>query len=185
VFAADGVRGQCAKFYNTSVASSSYGFLGERVNPQPLIYLRRYYKLDVYPAYRTSVLLYKYGGTGNGQLGGTHNGSFAFGGNSQSHKFTLVNNNTNSTQSQSVVPLNQWFRVEANLDFTSGTGLQTVRLFLGSNLNGTTPNETLTAALTGPYTDYIEDGILTNPNTRVNVEIDEAANGADWLGPIQ
>ncbi len=117
------------KFFNTSIVSNAFGFLGERVNPQTVIYLRRYYKLDVLPAYRTSVLLYKWGGTGNGQLGGTHNGSFAFGGNGQLHKFTLVNNTTNSTVSNSTVPLNAWFRVETKLDFTSGTGIQTARLF--------------------------------------------------------
>ena len=147
--------------------------------------MRRYYYLDVLPAYRTSVLLYKFGGTGNGQLGGTHNGSFAFGGKSQSYKFTLVNNNTNSTVSQSVVPLNSWFRVEVELDFTSGTGVQTVQLFLGSNVNGTTPDETLTSTLTGTYTDYIEDGILTNPNVKINVRVDEAVNGSNWVGPLQ
>lgn len=184
-FATDGVRGQCATFYNTRIATGSFGYLGKRVNQQPLIYFRRYYKLDVLPAYRMSVLLYKWGGSGNGQLGGTHNGSFAFGGNGQSHKFTLVNNNTNSTLSRSTVPVNAWFRVETKLDFTSGTGVQTVRLFLGSNVNGTTPDETLTASLAGAYTDYIEDGILTNPNVKVNVGIDEAANSTDWPGPIQ
>lgn len=185
VFASDGVRGQCVNFFNNIIVSGAIGFLGERVNPQTVIYLRRYYKIDVWPAYRTSVLLYKWGGTGNGQVGGTRNGSFAFGGNGQSHKFTLVNNNTNSTVSLSTVPLNAWFRVETKLDFTSGTGIQTARLFLGSNVHGTTPDETLTANLAGSYTDYVEDGILTNPNLKVNVGIDEAANGTDWLGPIQ
>jgi hypothetical protein len=184
-FDASGVRGHCARFYNTAIALNAFGFLGKRVNPQTVIYLRRYYLIDVLPTYRTSVLLYKYGGTGNGQLGGTHNGSFAFGGAAQSHKFTLVNNNTNSTLSRSTVPLNAWFRAEAELDFTSGTGIQTVRLFLGSNFNGTTPDETLTANLTGPYTDYLEDGILTNPNVKINVRIDEAANGTIWPGPVQ
>ena len=111
VFDANGVRGQCARFYNTAIASSTFGFLGKRVDQQTRIYLRRYYYLDVLPANRTSVLVYKFGGTGNGQLGGTHNGAFALGGKGQSHKFTLVNNNSNSTVSQSVVPLNSWFRV--------------------------------------------------------------------------
>jgi hypothetical protein len=185
VFDAGGFKGQCARFYNTVVASSTFGFLGKPVGQQPLIYFRRYYKLEVLPQYRTSVLLYKWGGTGNGQVGGTHNGSFAFGGGGQSHKFTLVNKDTNSTLSRFTVPVNQWFRVETKLDFTSGSGVQTARLFLGSNVNGTTPDEELTGGLAGTYTDYVEDGILTNPNVKVNVQVDEVANGAGWLGPAQ
>jgi hypothetical protein len=182
VFDANGYQGQCARFFNTAVAASTFGFLGERVGQQPLIYFRRYYKLDVLPMYRTSVLLYKWGGTGNGQNGGTHNGSLAFGGGDLGHKFTLVNKDTNATTSAAVVPVNQWFRVETQLDFTSG-GIQTARLFLGSNVGGTTPNETLTAGLAGTYTDYVEDGILTNPGKLVNVSIDEAVNAANWVGP--
>lgn len=182
-FASGGFRGQCAKFYNRTVASSSFGFLGKRVGQSPILYLRRYYKLDVLPTYRTSVLLYKWGGGGNGQLGGTHNGSFAFGGSSQSHRFTLVNNNTNTTVSRTQVPTNSWFRVEVQLDFSSGVGTQNVRLFLGANVQGTIPDETLSGPVTGTYTDYVEDGILTNPNVKVNVQIDEAANGDRWLGP--
>jgi hypothetical protein len=182
-FADAGVRGHCARFFTTTVAAGSFGFLGKRVSPSPVLYLRRYHKLDVLPANRTSVLLYKWGGGGNGQLGGTHNGSFAFGGNAQSHRFTLVDNNTNTTVSRRTVPTNQWFRTEVRLDFSGGVGRQTVRLFLGSNVHGTTPDETLTGQVAGTYTDYIEDGILTNPGVRVNVRIDEAANGTSWLGP--
>ena len=184
-FASDGLRGRCVRFYNTRVASSTFGFLGKRVGPTKTLYLRRYYKLDRLPPYRTSVLLYKFGGNGNGQLGGTHNGSFAFGGNRQSNRFTLVDNNTNTTVSKAVVPVDRWFRVETKVDFSSGSGLQTVRLFLGSNVNGTVPDETLQARLTGSYTDYVEDGILTNPNVLVNVKIDEAVNASDWPGPAR
>ena len=95
-----------------------------------------------------------------------------------------MNNNTNSTLSRAVVPTGSWFRVETELDFTGTSGVQTVRLFLGRNRHGTTPDETLTAGLTGPYTDYVEDGILTNPNTMFGVRVDEAANGTGWIGPV-
>lgn len=183
VFDAGGVRGQCARFSNTRIASGTFGFLGKRVGQQKRIFLRRYYYVDALPGYRTSVLLYKYGGTGNGQLGGTHNGSLAIGGTGQGHRFTLVNNNTNTTLSQAVVPTRSWFRVETQLDFTGTVGVQTARLFLGGNRHGTTPDETLTADLTGPYTDYVEDGILTSPHTMFQVRIDEAANGTGWIGP--
>ena len=185
VFDANGYRGQCARFHNTATKSTVFGYLGKRVGPQTQIYLRRYYRLDLLPASRTGVLLYKFGGSGNGQLRGTHNGSFAFGGKSQSHKFTLVNGDTTSTLSQSVVPLDEWFRVEVELDFTSGTGRQTARLFLGSNVDGTTPDEELAAPLTGTYTDYLEDGIVTDPHVLINVSVDEVANGMGWLGPVQ
>jgi hypothetical protein len=183
VFDAGGYANHCVRFYNSTLASNAFGFLGRRVGQTKLMYFRRYYYLDVHPGYRTSVLLYKYGGGGNGQLGGTHNGSFAFGGSPQSYKFTLVNNNTNTTTSQAVVPLKQWFRVEVKIDFTSGAGVQTARLFLGSNLNGTTPTETITGPLTGPYADYVEDGIMTNPNRYVNVRIDSVVNATSWPGP--
>jgi len=184
VFDAGGVRGQCARFSNTRIVSGTFGFLGKRVGQQKRIFLRRYYYVDALPGYRTSVLLYKYGGTGNGQLGGTHNGSFAIGGTGQGHRFTLVNNNRNTTLSQAVVPTRSWFRVETELDFTGTVGVQTARLFLGANRHGTTPDETLTAHLTGPYTDYVEDGILTSPNAMFQVRIDEAANGTGWIGPV-
>lgn len=183
VFADAGIRGHCAKFYNSTVSSKSFGFLGKRVNTSSVLYLRRYYKLDVLPIYRTSVLLYKWGGGGNGQLAGTHNGSFAFGGSPQSHKFTLVNNNTNATMSKATVPTNAWFRVEVKLDFSGSVGKQTARLFLGGNVQGVTPDETLTGQIAGTYTDYVEDGILTNPNVKLNVRVDEVANGTNWLGP--
>jgi hypothetical protein len=182
-FATGGIHGHCVKFSNTRITTNAFGFLGKRVGTTKVLYLRRYYKLDVLPRYRMSVLLYKFGGGGNGQLGGTHNGSFAFGGSGQSHRFTLVNNNANASVSKSTVPVNSWFRVETKIDFSSGTGYQTARLFLHGNVNGATPDETLTARLTGSYSDYVEDGILTNPNVKVNVRIDEAANGKGWLGP--
>jgi hypothetical protein len=183
LFDAAGFSDQCVRFFNTMVAAPTYGFLGEQVGRQPIICFRRYYKVDVLPTQRTSVLLYKWGGTGNGQLGGTHNGSFALGGNAQSHRFVLVNKDTVATTSQATVPLNQYFRVETKLDFTSGTGMQTARLFLGSNVSGLDPDETLTAGLAGTYTDYVEDGILTNPGVLVNVFVDDAVNAADWVGP--
>jgi hypothetical protein len=183
-FAASGRRGNCAAFSVPRVSGVAFGFLGERVNRQTVIYLRRYYKVSALPTYWTSILLYKYGGSGNGQLGGTHNGSFAVGGTAQYHKFTLINNNTRTTTSNSSVPLNAWFRVEVQLSFGANSGTQTVRLYLGANLNGTTPSETFSGPLTGSYTDYIEDGILTNPAASFVVQIDEAANGASWPGPL-
>jgi hypothetical protein len=184
VFDASGIRGKAARFYNSGIASGAFGFLGERVGTQKVAYFRRYYKLTALPSYRMSVLLYKYGGRDNGQLGGTHNGSFAFGGAAQGHKFVLVNKDTNTTQSTATVPVNSWFRVESKVDFSSGSGVQTVRLFLGSNVNGTTPTQTLTAKLAGTSTDYVEDGIMTNPNVATSVKIDEAVNGNGWVGPM-
>lgn len=184
VFDPSGIRGKAARFYNSGIASGAFGFLGERVGTQKVAYFRRYYKLAALPSYRMSVLLYKYGGRDNGQLGGTHNGSFAFGGAAQGHRFVLVNKDTNTTQSTATVPVNSWFRVESKVDFSSGSGVQTVRLFLGSNVNGTTPTQTLTAKLAGTSTDYVEDGIMTNPNVATSVKIDEAVNGNGWVGPL-
>jgi len=183
-FASDGWRGRSARFANSPVAAHAFGFLGKQVGPQTSLYFRRYYKLTTYPRYRMSVLLYKYGGSGNGQLGGTHNGSLGFGGTGQSHRFALVNNNTVVRTSSATVPLNSWFRVEVHLQFSSGKGTQTVRLYLGSHVNGDTPTETITGALTGGYTDYIEDGILTNPGNLVQYVVDEAVNRTSWPGPV-
>jgi hypothetical protein len=182
-FDAAGFTGQCARFFNTAVAAPTYGFLGKRVGQQSVISFRRYYKVDVLPTQRTSVLLYKWGGTGNGQLGGTHNGSMAFSGRAQNSKFVLVNKDTVAATSQATVPVGQYFRVETKLDFTSGTGVQCARLFLGANVSGVVPDETLTAGLAGTYTDYVEDGILTNPGVLINVSVDEAVNATDWVGP--
>jgi hypothetical protein len=182
-FASGGERGNCAQF-SVRPGSHVFGFLGKQVKNQSVVYFRRYYRVSTLPGYRTSILLYKYGGGGNGQLGGTHNGSFAIGGTAQAHKFTLVNNNTNTTKSKATVPTNAWFRVEVAVRFGSNGGTQTVRLFLGNNVNGTTPSETLSGPLTGSHTDYIEDGVLTNPNVDFAVKVDEAADGNTWIGPV-
>ena len=183
-FVSGGWRGHGAQFANSPVAAHAFGFLGKQLGHQTSVYFRRYYKLAAYPQYRMSVLLYKFGGNGNGQLGGTHNGSFAFGGTGQSHRFALVNNNTIAATSTATVPLNTWFRVEVHVQFSGGTGTQAVRLYLGSDVNGTIPTETITAPLTGDYTDYIEDGILTNPNVSLHYVVDQAANRASWPGPV-
>lgn len=183
VFGADGKRGHCARF-TARPARSVFGFLGKRVGRQKVIYLRRYYRINRLPAYRTSILLYKYGGNGNGQLGGTHNGSVAIGGKAQGHKITLVNNNTTTTRSKRTVPAGKWFRVEVRLRFGSAGGRQTVRLFFGSSGDAKRPTETISSRITGHYTDYIEDGVLTNPNVRFSVKIDQVTNGNRWIGPV-
>ncbi len=75
------------------------------------------------------------------------------------------------------------YKAEVKLDFTAADGLQTVRLFLGDYVDGAKPTETLTGALTGHVTDYLEDGILTNPNVKLDLRVDEAVNATNWIGP--
>ncbi|HEU0266791.1 MAG TPA: hypothetical protein VFQ70_04135, partial [Candidatus Saccharimonadaceae bacterium] len=102
----------------------------------------------------------------------------------QNYKFVLVNVDTNASTSATSVPIGDWFRVEVHIDVTHN--LQTLRIFVGSNRNGLTPDETISAPLpTGSGTvDYLEDGILTNPNVSVNVSIDNAVNDTTWPGPV-
>lgn len=179
VFDANGLYGQCAKFWNTATTGSVWGFLGKNLTPLSGIYLRRYVKIDVQPQYRTSFLLYKYGG-----ISGSHYGSVAIGGSGQSYKFVLVNVDANATTSTTAVPIGAWFRVEVHVDVANS--LQTLRIFVGSNLHGTTPDETISAPLpagTGTV-DYIEDGILTSPNLSMNVWMDNAVNDTTWPGPV-
>lgn len=157
--------------------------MGKAVGRATSLYLRRYYWVDRLPVGRTGVLLYQYGGAGNGHLGGTHNGSLALGAQWESNRFVLVNGDSTGALSRSVVPVKQWFRVETTLDFAAAQPTQTAQLFLGSALESATPTETFSAPLTRWYADYVEDGIVTSPKALINVRIDEAANGTSWLGP--
>ncbi|HSX30885.1 MAG TPA: hypothetical protein VLE99_03125 [Candidatus Saccharimonadales bacterium] len=59
--------------------------------------------------------------------------------------------------STSTVSINTWFRVEWEVNATGST--QNCRLFMGANVNGTTPTETLSGSYTQGGFDKIEDGI--------------------------
>jgi hypothetical protein len=179
-FETGGVSGQCVRFWNPAVKAPTFGFLGKDIAATNSVYVRRYVKIDVAPVYRTSFLLAKYGG-----IHGLHNGSVGIGGHSQGGTFVLVNVNTNAKQSQTKVPIGQWFRVEWHPDLVAGS--QTLRIFIGGNLHGSQPNEQISAPIyAGSAIDFLEDGMLTNPNVAVNIWIDEAVNdNASWPGPLR
>ncbi len=103
----------------------------------------------------------------------------------QGGRFVLVDGDTNSTVSATRVPIGEWSRVEWHLD-TAG-GLQTLRIFVGDNLHGLSPDEVITAPVsTTPSVDYLEDGILTDPGVFAHVDIDEAVNDSQtWPGPLR
>ncbi len=178
-FDTGGVSGQCVRFWNAQIATATWGFLGKNLTPTNSLYVRRYVKIDKAPIYRTSFLLAKYGG-----IHGAHHGSVAVGGRGQGGAFVLVNVDTNATVSQTLVPIGQWFRVEWHADL--GQALQTLRVFVGANLHGTVPDEELSAPIyAGQKIDYLEDGILTNPQVLLNVWVDEAVDdSATWPGPL-
>jgi hypothetical protein len=179
VFAADGVAGQCVRFSNTTLLTQTWGFLGKNLSQGSSLYARRYLRIDVAPRYRTSVLLAKYGG-----IHGPHHGSVAIGGQGQNRRFVLVNVDTNSTVSSTPVPIGDWFRLEWHPDVDAG--MQTLRIFVGDNRHGDTPDEVITAPVyAGAPIDYLEDGMLTDPGVLAHVDIDEAVNDSQtWPGPL-
>lgn len=94
--------------------------------------------------------------------------------------------------STSVLALNTRHRIEAFFHADTATAQLTVRLFLGANVNGTTPDETITSTTwAGPTTTSgrvdigcAVPGGASEPSGGGFLYADNiAAGGTDWLGP--
>ncbi|HSX32715.1 MAG TPA: PKD domain-containing protein [Candidatus Saccharimonadales bacterium] len=96
---------------------------------------------------------------------------------------TVRDNNTTVGTTTTTISLNAWFRVEWELDAAT-TNTQTMKLFVGSNLNGTTPSESLTSkSYTQGAFDRIEDGV-GNSGYSGSLWIDAVDDdNATWPGP--
>ncbi len=96
---------------------------------------------------------------------------------------TVRDGNTTVGTTTSVVALNAWFRVEWELDAAT-TSTQTLKLFLGSNFSGSTPDETLASkSYTQGAFDRVEDGVGNNGYSG-SLWIDAADDdNATWPGP--
>lgn len=98
--------------------------------------------------------------------------------------------NTVIATSTNTVTLNQWARIEAQHHADNGANAQiTVRLFLGANVDGVTPDETLTSpTFTGTAAQTAKDYIgmpfaaASQPPSGFLYMDDIGANGETWLG---
>lgn len=98
--------------------------------------------------------------------------------------FTIQNGVTAVGTSTTVLSADTWCRLEWELN--GGAGTQTLRIFVGANVEGTTPDETV-----GPFTfnagtfDRQMDGMVVAPTAAKTIYIDNVAgDDATWLGPV-
>jgi len=171
-FTTDGYAGLGGKFYATGV-TGSYSYASKTLSPAvSVLYTRRFYKVDATPTAATPILAAFGSGTKNGAVTMTSTG-----------KFGLQNGSAGAATSTTSVPLNAYFRLEWTFSSTAGT--QSLQIYTGANVNGTTPTETISAAFpTSVTTDALRDGIISNPGVVTNLTIDEAVNNSTtWVGP--
>lgn len=96
--------------------------------------------------------------------------------------FSLRNGFSVAATTTSVVPLAQLIRVEWGLD--AGAQTQRLRLFLGSNWEGTVPDEEITAVFDKGTFTTIQDGLITSAaNTEMRIG-HVADDDAAWVGPV-
>jgi hypothetical protein len=140
------------------------------------LYARRFYRIDAVPTSGNpmKVLLFR---------SGTTESVFVRFITSGSGRFELVNGSTVVATSAigQVIPANAWFRMELGVDLTAGTC--EMRAFLGANVEGTTPDVTLSGTANATATlDTIVDGFTlarTNTMWLDNMQQDDAG----WVGP--
>jgi hypothetical protein len=158
--------------FNAGTSSDVYGKFN--LAAPSVLYSRFYFRIQAYPTGRNAILMQTSDSsvTDLSDLKITTTGLIA-----------LSNLSNPTAYSASAAPLNQWIRAEVWWNRPAST--QTLRLFYGANVDGTTPDETLTAAAGGSSTAAtirFGDGYV--PTTSYTVDIDDSATStAGWLGP--
>ncbi|HSX04876.1 MAG TPA: PKD domain-containing protein [Candidatus Saccharimonadales bacterium] len=138
-------------------------------------FFRRYFRVDALPPSTGNIVLMRArqgGSATTAQVIMNHAGTI-----------TVRDGNTTVATTTSAVSLNAWFRVEWELDAAT-TNTQTMKLFLGSNFNGSTPTESLASkSYTQGAFDRIEDGV-GNAGFTGSLWIDAVDDdNATWPGP--
>lgn len=121
-------------------------------------------------------------------------GSILWGG-AGANKLSILNNVGASIAgpSTTVLSLNAWHRLEAHHFADTAAAQTTLRIFAGVNVNGTTPDETLTSTTyAGPTTSTgrvdigcAAAGGASEPSSSGFLYADDiVAGGTDWIGPV-
>lgn len=169
-------RGSLAAAHFHSAAASRWEWTSASLGTLTDAYFRGYFQLDTF-------------GTGNPQLWIARSGStIAFTiriGPSSSQHLQLCDASTNVKSSTQNIPTGTPFRVEAFVDFTNKQ--LTARLFFGSNIEGTTPDETVQTATGLIFNSVVNwNDLFVGPNTAgtftlISDAIAVATTG--WIGP--
>ena len=104
------------------------------------------------------------------------------------------NGNTQRYINSTPVTANEWVRIEGHFVFSTTTGHMELQIFMGANVNGTTPDETIGNQTdnwdTGASSDNIRGGLISSPaqaitlwDTRISVD-DAAFPGPVITGPV-
>jgi len=93
----------------------------------------------------------------------------------------LRDGNLTTATSTATLSANQWARLE--LYYNSASSVQTLRIFTGTNFDGSVPTQVLNGAATNGSTTNTNFGIVTAQASQT-LDLDEVATStAGWLGP--
>ncbi|HEU0266140.1 MAG TPA: hypothetical protein VFQ70_00760 [Candidatus Saccharimonadaceae bacterium] len=179
-FVANGVDGGRAGQIALPAGSGAYAFWAKAIAPQTTVYLRQYIQIPVLAGSSVPLLTIK-----NGGINGTHLGRIALSSAGAGSNIRLLDG-SDTVQATSVtsVAAGQWIRLEWKV---SSSGSQTLNIYTGSNLHGTSPSETISAPMGTNTIDYLEWGPTANPisPTPFNVIYDEIVVRNDaYPGPL-
>lgn len=161
-----------------SAAAATSAVATNTFTGQPVLYRRFYVQLNSYPVGSGTIVhlaLSRAAGTNQGQIRVNTAGNLV-----------LRDGGNTAWTSTTILPLNQWIRIEWRLDVTNHQ--QQIRLFTAGNVDGTTPTEDSgNATLTAPSgnTDEIRLGLANNTSTAALAYYYDAVadNNATWPGP--
>jgi hypothetical protein len=158
---------QSARFPGGSTQSVQESFTATSVR-----YFRRYFRMTGLPSATTIISHARSGTTARAQMRVMiTTGKLQL-------RNGLIADGADSTTS---LVADTWYRLEWKLDATAQT--QTLRIFHGANLHGTTPDEEMVRLFDTGTFDNIIDGQITSA-TWVTYEDAFASDPSDWPGPI-
>lgn len=165
------LRGNFARYTSSSTASYAYGQFN--LSSLSAFYSRMYFRLAAYPTGQSLYLMHIR------DSGAVESSNVKV---STAGKISLSNLNNAVATTAGALPLNQWIRAEVFWNRAAGT--QTLQLYYGANVEGTTPDDTLTGAAGGSSTAVdVGFGAVYAPKTGYHVDIDDTAvSAAGWLG---
>lgn len=162
--------GFAAKFILASNTSSLRQDIGVAGTGVALRVYRRYWYIDALTA-----IVY----IGQANLGGTALAKIRL---NASGSITIMNGNTAVGTSTLTIATGAWFRVEYKIDVAATT--QTCQIFAGANVEGTTPDETISGSYTGGNFDRYNDGPVIATTSAFNLYLDDVADDSTtYPGP--
>lgn len=159
-----GLFGLCARCGVTAASSTAY--LQQDFTATGVRYLRRYFKVSALPGGFNVILAALVSpNTNRARVGLTVAG------------LLLIQNGTTTVgTSTTVVAADTWYRVEWKLDNTGAT--QSLQIFVGANINGTTPDETITGTFSTGTFNRVREGNPTGFQIQVFLDAVKDDNAA-------